>query len=525
MNESNQAVDVNDVSGGEDAETPMQVQRGFGVRRVNNLPVIIVGAIVLGFAVVVAVVAAHRAARNAPKPIGAATEETIVDRSNGTQAEQMARAIASKAPNGIVSPVVPPLGPPSDAVGVISPDGSEAVYGSASVTTAASNSGGSALQQERTRLLVLKRTQLEEAIKAPTAIAAGTNRAPGGAGVRGTSGYTGTGIAGAADGGDSGLPGTGFSPAVMGQLNGTRAHMETERLRAVANARALSDRLNQLSQERGAGTTVNTAALGAVPGVSGAAGAYGATGVGGYSMQTIPAFQTGGGSSSPGRPGLLNDAVGQFDSKEQDRWTLNESISAPRSPYELRAGAVVPAILISGVNSELPGQIIAQLSENVYDTARGNYLLLPQGSRLIGEYTSNVGYGQGRLMVVWKRIVFPDAKALDIGAMPGTDGAGYAGMKDQVNNHYVRLFAGAVMLSAIEAGVTKSQPQSSLSLYPTTSQALDQALGQQLGLTATQLLQKNMNIAPTLNIRPGYRLNVMVTKDMVFSTPYQAFDY
>ena len=299
--------------------------------------------------------------------------------------------------------------------------------------------------------------------------------------------------------------------------------METERLRAVANARALGDRLNQLSAERGTGTTVDSSAIG---GASGLGYAAGGAGVPMPSTAAIPTtLGVSSGSSSSARPTVLYGAVGQFDSKDQDRWDLKSSVTVPISPYELRAGAVIPAILISGVNSELPGQITAQLSENVYDTARGNSLLLPQGSRLIGEYTSNLGYGQGRLMVVWERIVFPDAKALDIGGMPGTSGAGYSGMKDQVNNHYVRLFAGAVMLSAIEAGVTKSQPQSGLSLYPTTSQALDQALGQQLGLTATQLLQKNMNIAPTLNIRPGYRLNVMVTKDMVFSKPYQAFDY
>jgi type IV secretion system protein VirB10 len=294
--------------------------------------------------------------------------------------------------------------------------------------------------------------------------------------------------------------------------------MEADRQRALATTRVLSDRLDQLSRERGVPSTEEGAAP--FPPATMSSGGYVSP-----SSPTMPSVMSSPGSSSSSHPGFLTDAVGQFQGKDSDRWTLNSAMTVPKSPYELRAGAVIPAILISGVNSELPGQILAQLSENVYDTARGNSLLLPQGSRLIGEYSSNVGYGQGRLMVVWKRIVFPDAKALDIGAMPGTDGAGYGGMKDQANNHYVRLFAGAVMLSAIEAAVIKSQPQAGISLYPTTSQALDQALGQQLGLTATQLIQKNMNIAPTLNIRPGYRLNVMVTKDMVFSKPYQSFDY
>jgi type IV secretion system protein VirB10 len=511
-------------AGTEDEATPTQVQRGFGVRRVNNLPVIIAGAIVLGFAAVIAVVAAHRAAVNAPKPAGAATVETVADKSNASQAEQMAASISRKAQPGLVAP----LGQPSDAVGIIGAPGDAGSSGNSTGV----NGDVSALQQERTRILVMKRTQLEEAIKAPTGVSGGFGRGvgdrsgtsdtgglPGGAGLVSTN-YTGPSGAGA-----------GVSPASMGQLNGARSQIEMERQRAVANARVLTERLNQLSRQRGAATSVDTAAVGASPGVGESSPAGGSAGGGGYMTPSIPAMPTGygssGASSSNSRPTRLNDAVEQFDvkDKDEDRWSLNSSMSVPRSPYELRAGAVIPAILISGVNSELPGQIIAQLSENVYDTARGYSLLLPQGSRLIGEYTSNVGYGQSRLMVVWKRIVFPDAKALDIGAMPGTDGAGYGGMKDQVNNHYFRLFAGAVMLSAIEAAVIKSQPQSGISLYPTTQQALDQSLGNQLGQTATQLIQRNMNIAPTLNIRPGYRLNVMVTKDMVFSKPYQAFDY
>ena len=488
---------------------PTRVQKGFGVRRVNNLPVIIGGAIVLGFAAVIAIVAAHRAELNAPKPPGAATAETVADKSNATQAEQMAATISRSAPKGVISP----LGDPIDAIGVISP-ASESGATSASAATVA-NSEMTALQQERTRLLVLKRTQLEEAIRAPTSISSVTGRSGiGSTGMVETS-YAGNGGASARDATAGSVA---ISPSMIGQLNGAQSQIERERLRAVESAHVLSARLNQLTRERGIASQVDAAPSGASPAGDGASN--------GYTIPAIPAsLGTTTGPPSTARPGLLNEATAQFDSKEQDRWSLNSSMTVPRSPYELRAGAVIPAILISGISSELPGQIIAQLSENVYDTARGNSLLLPQGSRLIGEYTSNIGYGQGRLMVVWKRIVFPDAKALDIGTMPGTDAAGYAGMKDQVNNHYVRLFAGAIMLSVVEAAVVKSQPQYSAGLYPSTSQALDQSLGQQLGITATQLVQKNMNIAPTLNIRPGYRLNVMVTKDMVFSKAYQSFDY
>ena len=168
---------------------------------------------------------------------------------------------------------------------------------------------------------------------------------------------------------------------------------------------------------------------------------------------------------------------------------------------------------------------MGQVAQNVYDTATGKYLLIPQGSRLVGQYSSAVAYGQARVLVAWQRIVFPDGKAMDIGSMPGADSAGYAGLNDQVNNHYFRLFASAFLMSGVTAGITLSQPQQTSATSQTASSALSEALGQQLGQVTAQLIAKNMNIAPTLEIRPGYRFNVMVTKDMTFSKPYQAFDY
>jgi type IV secretion system protein VirB10 len=212
---------------------------------------------------------------------------------------------------------------------------------------------------------------------------------------------------------------------------------------------------------------------------------------------------------------------------EGDRWRLDSQPEAPRSPYELRAGFVVPATLISGINSDLPGQIMAQVAGNVYDTPTGKHLLIPQGSRLVGSYSSDIAFGQARVLVAWQRIVFPDGKAMDIGAMPGADGVGYAGFKDKVNNHYLRLFGSAFLMSGVTAGITLSQDTASANSgnRQRASDALSEALGQQLGQVAAQLIAKNMNIAPTLEIRPGYRFNVIVTKDMTFSKPYKSFDY
>nr|MCH9665426.1 conjugal transfer protein TrbI [Gammaproteobacteria bacterium] len=222
-----------------------------------------------------------------------------------------------------------------------------------------------------------------------------------------------------------------------------------------------------------------------------------------------------------------NNNMGQFDKQgSKDRWALNTKTKQPRSPFSLQTGFVIPATLISGINSELPGQITAQVSQDVYDTSVGRYKLIPQGSRLVGAYSSDVVFGQGRLLVAWQRIIFPDGKTRDIGAMPGSAGAGYAGFNDKVNNHYFRIFGSALLMSAVIAGATYSQRDSGGVLgRQSAGSVLSQSLGQQLGRVTTMLMRKNLNIAPTLEIRPGYRFNVVVTKDLVFKKPYQAFDY
>jgi type IV secretion system protein VirB10 len=223
-----------------------------------------------------------------------------------------------------------------------------------------------------------------------------------------------------------------------------------------------------------------------------------------------------------------------FDNPDgSNRWKLITQQEHPESLYQLRAGFVIPGTLIGGINSDSPGQIVAQVGQNVYDTATGRYLLIPQGSRLVGSYSSDIGYGQERLLVAWQRIIFPDGKALDIGAMPGADSAGYSGFSDQTNNHSVRLFGSALLMSAVVAATSLSQLNGNNSggnntgYYgqQTTAGTLNQALGQQLGQVTAQMIAKNLNIAPTLEIRPGFRFNVVVTKDLTFTKPYKAFDY
>lgn len=212
---------------------------------------------------------------------------------------------------------------------------------------------------------------------------------------------------------------------------------------------------------------------------------------------------------------------------ESKRWKMDTQMENPGSDFELRAGFVIPGTMITGVNSDLPGQLMAQVSQNVYDTATGKHLLIPQGSRLVGTYSNDVAYAQERVMIAWQRIVFPDGRALDIGSMAGSDPSGYAGFEDKVNHHFWRIFGSAGALSVITAGVTLSQDTDSDSSgdRQRASDALSESMGQVLGQTMAQMISKNLNIAPTIEIRPGYRFNIMVSKDLTFNKPYKSFDY
>lgn len=233
-----------------------------------------------------------------------------------------------------------------------------------------------------------------------------------------------------------------------------------------------------------------------------------------------------GASAKPKHTGIETSTGG-------DRWKHDEQQLPPRAELVIQAGDVLPALMISEVNSMLPGQIIAQVSQHVYDTPTKSQILIPQGTKLIGAYASDVGYGQSAMMVAWQRLSYPDGKTLDLGSMPGATGAGASGLTDLVNNHYVRLFGSALLMSAITAGVTFSQQQAQGGGVPgqvgipqyNAGTAMSQALGQQLGQVTAQLIAKNLSIAPELTIRPGYRFNVVVVKDLVLPKPYEEFDY
>lgn len=196
---------------------------------------------------------------------------------------------------------------------------------------------------------------------------------------------------------------------------------------------------------------------------------------------------------------------------------LPNKLVAPTSAYELKRGSVIPATLITGINSDLPGRIAAQVSQNVYDSATGHSLLIPQGTKLLGRYDSKISFGQSRVLVIWTDIIFPNGATLHIGGMAGTDPEGYGGFDDQVDNHYFKVFGSAILIAAIGAGIDMSVPASSPHGYrQTPTDAARNSFAQTFGRVAEQTISKNLNVQPTLEIRPGYVFNVLVDQDMTF---------
>jgi type IV secretion system protein TrbI len=210
---------------------------------------------------------------------------------------------------------------------------------------------------------------------------------------------------------------------------------------------------------------------------------------------------------------------------ERDRWKLNNRVEKPASKYVLQTGWLIPALMLSGMESQLPGSVIGQVSQDVYDSPSGKYLLIPQGTRIFGEYANAISFGQSRIFVAWQRLIFPNGNTFDIGAFPGADGQGEAGFHDQTNNHFFTIFGSAILMSAISGATALSQPQQTFSNAPNLQSTLSAALGQQLGAATTSLLEKNLSVPPTLRIRQGFRFNVVAVKDLVFDRPYVVPNY
>ncbi|HEV2147435.1 MAG TPA: TrbI/VirB10 family protein, partial [Longimicrobiaceae bacterium] len=194
-------------------------------------------------------------------------------------------------------------------------------------------------------------------------------------------------------------------------------------------------------------------------------------------------------------------------------------VQRPASPYQIMAGTLIPATLVTGINSDLPGEVVAQVTRNVYDTQQ-RHLLIPAGSKVLGKVDNQVGLGQARVNIAWFRIIFPNNASLALPGFGGVDGQGAAGIRDRVNNHYGRTYLNALLLSAITAGVQLSQPQGGgVFAQPSPGQVAAGALGQQMGEVSSEAIRRNMQVGPTLEVRTGFRFSIYVSRDLVLE-PY-----
>jgi type IV secretion system protein VirB10 len=199
------------------------------------------------------------------------------------------------------------------------------------------------------------------------------------------------------------------------------------------------------------------------------------------------------------------------------RTTSPDHVQPPASNYIVQAGAVIPAALITGIRSDLPGQVTAQVTEDVYDSPTGKALLIPQGARLIGQYDAQIAFGQTRALLVWNRLIMPNGKSIVLERQPGADPEGYAGLEDEVDNHWGMLFKAAILSTLLSVGSEAGTSDSENNL----AQAIRQGASQSFNQTGEQVVGRSLNVQPTITIRPGFPVRVMVTHDLVLE-PYNA---
>ena len=209
-----------------------------------------------------------------------------------------------------------------------------------------------------------------------------------------------------------------------------------------------------------------------------------------------------------------------FVNASVDRRTVSpDRVSRPASPYIVQAGTVIPGALITGIRSDLPGQVTAQVTENLYDTPTGRFLLVPQGAKLIGSYDSQVSFGQSRVLLVWTRLIMPNGRSIVLERQPGADSAGYAGVEDQVDNHWGELFKAAALSTLLAVGTELGAGSESNSNDSAIIQALRHGASDSVNQTGQQVVRRSLNIQPTLTIRPGFPVRVIVNRDLVLA-PY-----
>ncbi|MEQ9315646.1 MAG: TrbI/VirB10 family protein, partial [Henriciella sp.] len=202
-----------------------------------------------------------------------------------------------------------------------------------------------------------------------------------------------------------------------------------------------------------------------------------------------------------------------FAAEKRDGDIYNpHDVETPVSPYQVMAGTLIPASLVTGLNSDLPGNVIAQVTQPVYDTVSGVHLLIPQGARLIGRYQSEVSFGQERALLIWDRIILPDGSSLQI-SEPASDSQGYAGVSDRTDHHWDRVFAAAGLATLLGIGSELGSDEDDV------ERAIRRGFGDSVSEAGQRVVDRNLGIQPTIRIRPGWPVRVIVTRDLVLR-PY-----
>jgi type IV secretory pathway VirB10-like protein len=200
-----------------------------------------------------------------------------------------------------------------------------------------------------------------------------------------------------------------------------------------------------------------------------------------------------------------------------DRKTVSpDRLVNPASRYVVQAGAVIPAALITGIRSDLPGQVTAQVTEHIYDSPTGRYLLIPQGSKLIGVYDSQISFGQDRVLLVWTRLIMPNGRSIVLERQPGADTQGFAGLEDEVDHHWRRLFKAAALSTLLGVGAELGAANNDSAILTALRRGSTDSLNQ----AGQQVVRRNLNIQPTITIRPGFPVRVIVNRDLVLA-PYR----
>ena len=229
-------------------------------------------------------------------------------------------------------------------------------------------------------------------------------------------------------------------------------------------------------------------------------------------------------SNSQDKPN--ENTLESYDKLKRNNYILKSEVENPETPFALMQGSVIHATLLNGINSELPGQITAQISRDVHDSIRAKYLLIPRGSKLVGQYASGAAFGTERLFIGFNRIIFPNGQSINLGSMPGQSTNGYAGFDAKVDNHYFKIIANSLLLSSISSTADHYEDTYNLAEGHQRTIAGFKAQGSSnISQALAKIIERNINLSPTLSVEPGYAFTVAITQDIFFKSPYGAKSY